>query len=268
MDARPDMAVPPSRRTVERVLLPRRARTAAVLAALAVVLTGCAATAPATSPTRTPAEAAQATATATPAPSSSATAAPAPASVAPPQVVVTIGDSIMAGLGLDEQYAWPSLLATGTPTKLVNLACSGAGFIAIGGCGTNYAGLIAQAAQAQPTLVIVESSSNDIGQTDAAIDEATQATMAALRSAVPHATIVALSTVWNDEDSWPEEVTSSSTAIERAAAVQHALYLDLGQPLEGHPEWMQSDDVHPTIDGQRVLAESVRRALAGVGLAL
>jgi acyl-CoA thioesterase-1 len=174
----------------------------------------------------------------------------------------------MAGLGLDDQDAWPSLLATGTPTKLVNLACSGAGFIAVGGCGTNYAGLIAQAAQAQPTLVIVESSSNDIGQTDAAIDKATEATMAALRSAVPNATIVALSTVWNDEDTWPEEVTSSSKSIERAAAAQHALYLDLGQPLEGHPEWMQSDDVHPTIDGQRVLAESVRRALAGAGLAL
>jgi lysophospholipase L1-like esterase len=204
-----------------------------------------------------------------PTPSADPTAEAAPASVPQSQVVVTIGDSIMAGYGLDDVTdAWPELLATGTPTKLVNLACSGAGFIAVGGCGTDYAGLIEQAAAAQPTLVIVESSSNDMGQPDAAIDKATAATMAALRSAVPQATIVALSTVWNEADSWPEEVTSSSDSIERAVSAQHGIYLDLGQPLEGHPEWMQSDDVHPTVDGQRVLAESVRRALASVGLAL
>jgi acyl-CoA thioesterase I len=258
------------RRTVEQVLSPRRTRTAVVVAALTVILTGCATSATTSSPATGGPRVAQAAATGTPTltPSPSAAATHAPASVPPRQVVVTIGDSIMAGLGLDPQYAWPSLLAAGTPTKLVNLACSGAGFIAVGGCGTNYAGLIAQAAQARPTLVIVESSSNDIGQADAAIDKATQGTMGALRAAVPSATIVALSTVWNDEHSWPEEVTSSSTSIERAASTQHALYLDLGQPLEGHPEWMQGDDVHPTIDGQRVLAESVRRALAGVGLAL
>jgi acyl-CoA thioesterase-1 len=221
------------------MLSPRRFRVAALLGALAMSLAGCA-----------------------------TAASGRPATPASTTTVVTIGDSIMAGQGLDQSMAWPQLLPTDALTKVVNLACSGAGFIAVGGCGTNYAGLIARAAAAQPTLVIVESSSNDMGQTDTSIDEATQATMAALRTALPKATIVALSTVWNEQSSWPAEVTSSSLSIQRAASVQHGVYLDLGQPLEGHPEWMQSDDVHPTADGQRALADSVRRALATVGLSL
>lgn len=239
-----------------------------MLAALAVTLVGCAAVAThASSRTASPTPTASPSVTSEASETPPATAAPAPASISQPQTVVTIGDSIMAAYGLDDDEGWPELLATGTPSKLVNLACSGAGFIAVGGCGTNYAGLIGQAVQAQPTVVIVQSSSNDMGQSDAAIDKATTATMAALRAALPDATIVALSTVWNEESSPPAEVESSSRAIERAAAAQHGIYLDLGQPLEGHPEWMQSDDVHPTSDGQRVLAESVRDRLASVGIA-
>lgn len=237
---------------------PRLAPAFVVLAALALTLVGCAATAT---------HAADRTPTASPSATSSPSATGAPASLAQTQTVVTIGDSIMAAYGLADDEGWPELLATGTPTKLVNLACSGAGFIAVGGCGTNYSGLIAQAVQAQPTVVIVQSSSNDIGETDAAIDKATTATMAALRAALPQARIVALSTVWNEESEPPAEVTSSSTAIRQAAAAQNAVYVDLGQPLEGHPEWMQSDDVHPTADGQRALAESVRTKLAAVGIA-
>lgn len=196
-----------------------------------------------------------------------ASAAPAPASVGAHQVVVTIGDSIMAAYGLDDDEGWPELLATGTSSKLVNLACSGAGFIAVGSCGSDYAGLIPQAVQARPTLVIVQSSSNDMGQSDAAIDRATSTTLAALRAALPDATIVALSTVWNEESSPPAEVASSSAAIQHAVLAQRGIYVDLGQPLEGHAEWMQSDDVHPTADGQRVLAESVRAQLAADGIA-
>lgn len=248
---------------------PRRTRIVVVLAAVAVTLVGCAAVgSPAASPAAHHAASKKVptpTAVADPTPAESAT--PAPASVSAPQVVVTIGDSIMAAQGLDTDEGWPELLATGTPSTLVNLACSGAGFIAVGTCGTNYAGLIDQAAHAQPTLVIVESSSNDMGQPDDAIDEATSDTMATLRAAVPGATIVALSTVWNEQASPPEEIASSSAAIQRAAAAHHAIYLNLGQPLEGHPEWMQADDVHPTADGQRVLAETVRTQLAAVGIA-
>ncbi|MDL9979995.1 SGNH/GDSL hydrolase family protein [Microbacterium sp. ASV49] len=247
---------------------PRRTRIPVVLAAVAVTLVGCGAVdTPAASPSARHAASPKHTTTASADPTPSETATPAPASVSTPQVVVTIGDSIMAAQGLDTDEGWPELLATGTPSTLVNLACSGAGFIAVGTCGTNYAGLIDQAAHAQPTLVIVESSSNDMGQSDDAIDEATSDTMATLRTAVPGATIVALSTVWNEQASPPEEVASSSTAIQRAAAAEHAIYLNLGQPLEGHPEWMQSDDVHPTADGQRVLAETVRTQLAAVGIA-
>ena len=183
--------------------------------------------------------------------------------IPPGAVVVTIGDSIMRGWGLLDVQAWPALLSAGAPWHLVNLACDGAGFVTMGdGCDTNFMGLIPQAVAAKPTAVVIQSSSNDMGQSDAAIEEATQQTMAALRAALPHATVVALSTVWNADTTWPHEITSSSAAIERAASHQQAYYVDLGQPLAGHPEWMQPDGVHPTADGQQAIADAVQREIA------
>ena len=38
-------------------------------------------------------------------------------------------------------------------------------------------------------------------------------------------------------------------------------YLDIGQPLGGHPELMQDDDVHPTVAGQVVLAGTIQAAI-------
>jgi acyl-CoA thioesterase-1 len=68
--------------------------------------------------------------------------------------------------------------------------------------------------------------------------------------------------VWNADTTWPHEITSSSAAIERAASHQQAYYADLGQPLAGHPEWMQPDGVHPTADGQKAIADAVHREIA------
>src|SRR5689334_3150929 len=70
-----------------------------------------------------------------------ATPTPTPTPVGPARVV-TIGDSIMAGYGLDDGQAWPDLLAAQDGESIANVSCSGAGFIAVGGCGTTFDGLL------------------------------------------------------------------------------------------------------------------------------
>lgn len=215
-----------------------------------------------------PVSAVTAEATATPTATPTPTPTPTP-TVAPITSVVTIGDSIMAGYGLDdESAAWPALLATSTGLPVTNLGCSGAGFIAVGGCGTDFQGLIAQAAAANPSLVIIESSDNDLGQSAGDIQAATTSTIAALHAALPNARIVAFGTLWDQPGGVPQEVADSTAAIQAAVAAVGGTFVDIGQPLAGDDQLLQSDSEHPTVAGQQVLVQTIRSALTANGIAL
>lgn len=236
----------------------RRARAVsltALSAAVLVLLAGCAA-ASVTAPTATPPFVpAQLAATPSPAPSSPS---PAPSSSAEPsERVVTLGDSVMSGFGLSAREAWPRLLAQRTHVSLVNLACPGMGFVVEGDCGTPYAGLVPAVAALQPDLAIVESSSNDLWQDADEIRFETADTVERLHEAAPDALIVGLSTIWNDDPDVPDDIAVTSDALRDAVQAVGGTYIDVGQPLVGHPEWLQSDDVHPTAGGQRAVEHAV-----------
>jgi acyl-CoA thioesterase-1 len=160
--------------------------------------------------------------------------------------VVAIGDSIMKGWRLD------------------NLACDGAGFLAVGNdsdCGEAFAGLVAKAVALHPRTVIIEGSSNDFGESNDALMPETVAQLAQLRAALPDAQIIGLSTIWGDT-SVPAQLTDIDEQMRVAVTRVGGQFLQIGQPLGGHPEWMQSDDVHPTADGQLAIYASVQAAFA------
>ncbi|MFZ7086755.1 SGNH/GDSL hydrolase family protein [Curtobacterium sp. RRHDQ10] len=185
----------------------------------------------------------------------------------PETKVVTIGDSIMSGHGLgSESEAWPTLLGFSGHGPVVNLGCSGAGFIAVGDCGTDYQGLISQAVAAQPTLVIIQSSDNDNGEDAAELDSATMTTVRALRAALPSTEIVGFSTLWDQPGAVPAEVAQSSDDLRSAVAVVGGKYIDVGQPIAGQPALLQSDNEHPTDAGQSVLALAFARDLHRAGV--
>lgn len=193
-----------------------------------------------------------------------------PTAIAPGSVVsvVTIGDSIMSGYQLGAGDDWPTLVGMQTGTKIENLACPGAGFVAVGSCDTDFAGLVVAAASLSPKLVIIESSSNDMDDDDAEVAAATARTVDQLAAVLPHATIVGLSTIWNDDATVPASVTASSDALRSAVVAVGGTFVDVGQPLQGHPDLMQSDDVHPTTVGQQLIAQTVLSRLQGEGVDL
>jgi acyl-CoA thioesterase-1 len=210
----------------------------AVLALSVVALTGC-------SGQQHPA-AAVATVTATP----TTTARP---------HLLAIGDSIMKGHGLDADEAWPALIAAQRGWTLDNLACDGAGFLTTGDkgdCDETFAGLVDKAVKLQPHTVIVEGSSNDFGESDSALARETFSEITKLHAALPYARIIGLSTVWN-ETAVPAQLADINEQVEKAVLSVGGRYFDIGQPLAGHPEWMQSDDVHPTARGQQAIEEAV-----------
>ncbi|WP_423919402.1 SGNH/GDSL hydrolase family protein [Frigoribacterium sp. 2-23] len=220
-------------------------------------------------PAATPSSSATPAPVATPAPaatpSPSAARAPAPTPTRPESAlaagspVVTIGDSIMAGYGLDDPAtsAWPVRLAVQTGAVVVNDSCSGAGFISFGDCGTTYAGLVAAAAAAHPGLIVIQSSDNDLGEDPSTLAAATNRTVQALRAAVPNARIVGLSTLWNQPGAVPAEVSESSDDLRLALAAVGGSFIDIGQPLAGHSGMLQDDDEHPTDAGQEALATAI-----------
>ncbi|MCJ1714465.1 SGNH/GDSL hydrolase family protein [Curtobacterium sp. VKM Ac-2922] len=181
--------------------------------------------------------------------------------------VVTIGDSIMAGHGLDDPSdAWPVLLGTETGQAVTNDSCSGAGFIAVGDCGTDYDGLLAAAVASAPGTVLVESSDNDLGQDPTALAAATTSTIAALHAALPHARIVGLSTLWDQPGTVPDEVAASSADLQHAVQAVGGTYIDVGQPIATGAGLLQADSEHPTDAGQQVLATAVLADLRAAGI--
>lgn len=247
-----------------------RAFAIVVAAAAALLLSGCATT---TALAENGASASGVSAAVIPGdPGSSAPETPAPVPLSRDADgtvrVVTIGDSIMAGYGLDPATAWPVLLGEQDGVSVTNLGCSGAGFTTPGGCGQDYAGLIPKAVAAKPDLVIIQSSDNDQGAAIPEIDNATDNTLRKLRSALPHAVIVGLSTLWDQPADPPRTIAASSAALRRAVGDVDGAFVDVGQPLAGQDGLLQADDEHPTVAGQQVLVGVVTHALARVGVTL
>jgi acyl-CoA thioesterase-1 len=182
--------------------------------------------------------------------------------------VVTIGDSIMKGHGLDADRAWPALMAAQDDWRLDNLACDGAGFLAVGDdadCGETFAGLVKKAAALHPRTVIVEGSSNDFGEDDDSLAAETLGQLQQLRAALPNAQIIGLSTIWGDTPV-PAQLTDVDAQVREAVQAVGGTFVSVGQPLSGHPEWMQRDDVHPTAAGQRALFGAVQSAFESAGI--
>jgi acyl-CoA thioesterase-1 len=168
----------------------------------------------------------------------------------------------MKGFGLPPAEAWPALLATQQGWKLTALACNGAGFVTIGSsqdCNTNFLGIITDAASLHPDIVLISGSSNDFGQSNAALLAASTNALARLRAQFPAAQIIGLSTVWGDTEP-PAQLADVDAQVKHAVNQVGGIWLDIGQALAARPDLMQADDVHPTAAGQLVLDNAILAA--------
>lgn len=237
-----------------------RTALAAVVAVLVVSALGaCSADAPASARTHPSTSTSTASATATP------TARPSsrPFDDTGDLRIVTIGDSITAGHGLTTAEAWPALVAEQEGWQLTDVSCDGAGVAAVGDaddCAAAYPTLVERAAALRPAVVIVQASSNDLGLDTAQIRSATDRVVDDVHRRLPRARLIGLSAIWN-QDAPPAQLAAITKAMRRALDREGGTFVDIGEPLRGHPEWMQSDDVHPTARGQQAIGAAVIAAL-------
>lgn len=175
-------------------------------------------------------------------------------------VAVAIGDSIMAGHGLDGDEAWPALVAANNDWSFVNLASDGSGFEHVGANGDVFQEQAEAAVALAPNIIFLAGSSNDLGESNTSLDEATAATISYLRAKLPNTTIVAVDAIWG-ASALPEQMNAIDGQVKSAISAVGGYYLDIGQPMSGQVSLMQSGDVHPTAAGHRVIAAAVESAM-------
>jgi acyl-CoA thioesterase-1 len=242
----------------------RRIALAAVATVCAIGLVGCSVAASHAQRVSHPMATTTAGTSHLPVPSSSSTAQTLAESAVPTTapVVVTIGDSIMKGAGLDPAEAWPALLGQAKGWTVTNLGCNGAGFVQIGDaddCNGDFSTLVPKAVALNPSIVIIAGSSNDLGISDTALIAQTNAVVTALHTQLPFATIAGISPVWGDTAT-PRQMSDINAQVQDAIAQVGGTYLEIGQPLADQRDLLQGDDVHPTADGQQVLAKAIQTA--------
>lgn len=213
------------------------------------------------------------TASWTPVAQESSTPEPSP-SESPAPVAVFVGDSYTAGAGsTDPMLRFSTRVATAEGWDEVNLGVGGVGYVVIGtqdptvaqaACGLDYcpsySEVIDQVVEAQPDIVVVSGGRNNTGSDIATIRTSVEDFYSQIREAVPDAVIYVTSPVW-DDDPAPEVMGEIASAVEGSAKGVGAIYLDIGEPLLGHPELVVADGIHPTDDGHAALAEAVIAAL-------
>jgi acyl-CoA thioesterase-1 len=97
-------------------------------------------------------------------------------------------------------------------------------------------------------MIIVSGSSNDVGENNTALSDSTVTALTLLRAEFPNAQIIGLSAVWGDTA--PRPTRPDRCPVTHAVEQVGGTFLDIGQPLRGHPELMQADDIHPTAETQ------------------
>ncbi|MCW2685538.1 MAG: hypothetical protein JWR37_428 [Mycobacterium sp.] len=166
--------------------------------------------------------------------------------------VAVIGDSYSSGLG--NNVVWPSLLAGSADLSISNVAFPGAGYV--GGTGESgpFAGQIDKALASKPDIIVVFGGINDVGKSKELITQSAIDLFAGLTRRAPTARLIVLGPLWH-EDPAEEAFYALDSAVNQGADDTHTTYISLIRET-----WLvgdgliQSDGIHPTDEGQSILA--------------
>jgi len=196
------------------------------------------------------------------APPESAQSSPAPAAAPAPDgrpVIVAFGDSLSAGHGADPGKSYPDFLQQeldrrGARYRVVNAGVSG---------DTTTDGLerVETVTALKPAIVILEFGGNDglrglpVATTRANLD----AMIVALRKAGAKVVLAGMTLPPN----YGPDYIRSFEAVYNDLAKQYGLALIpfLLRGVGGNPALMQRDGIHPTADGNRIVAQNVIKSL-------
>ncbi|WP_431220980.1 SGNH/GDSL hydrolase family protein [Leifsonia xyli] len=230
--------------TTRRLPRAHRATVALAAGALLTALTGCSTLASA-SPTAQP----------SPAPSPTSTRHSATVTA------VAIGDSIAIGNGVPADDAWPLLVADRFGWTLSDFAESAAGFTVKGLNTHTFDDQVSAAIRLHPEVVLIAGTRNDVFAGTPALKTAVTSALQRLRTALPDARIIGVGPLWGSEKA-PAQIAVIDSTVKAAVLAVDGTWVELGQPFEGRSDLVQADHVHPTVEGQQLLAQKIANGIA------
>jgi acyl-CoA thioesterase-1 len=181
------------------------------------------------------------------------------AAPAPERVIVILGDSLTAGLGVAAEEAYPALLEghlrrAGFPHRVVNAGVSG---------DTSAGGLrrLDWVLRTRPEVVVVALGANDglRGVPVAALRDNLTAIVARARAGGARVLLAGMRLPPNYGDAYAGAF--AETFREVAQSTRAPLLPFLLEGVAGEPSLNQADGIHPNAAGQRAVAEHVWAAL-------
>ncbi len=200
----------------------------------------------------------------------SACASPTAAPVAPdPEapVVAFYGDSYTLGTGAsDPARRWSTVVCAERGWTEFNPSVNGLGFVNNRAVAPDLPGLIVEQ---EPDLVVVTMGLNDnfsYARGAELIRTAIHDDLAFLTSELPEARFVVVEPFWYTDER-PESVEIIIGWVREAAERVGADWVPgASRWIEGHPEWMAADGLHPNDDGYAEMARRMDAELTRLGL--
>lgn len=185
------------------------------------------------------------------------------------ETVAFYGDSYTLGTGAsDPENRWSTIVSEERNWREVNPSVNGLGFVNNrDNFGEND--LPAAIIESDPDIVFVTMGLNDNFSYDFAADEIKSQIsedLTRLKDALPDARFIVVEPFWYTDDR-PSSVETIIGWVKDAAADIDADYIaGASHWIEGHPEWMASDGLHPNDGGYAEMAVRMNEELDKLGL--
>jgi lysophospholipase L1-like esterase len=175
-------------------------------------------------------------------------------------LIAFLGDDYTHGLGGSGGSAtFPAQVAATLHVQERSFYVDNGGYAKSGASGQAYADLVSAVVAAHPNVVVVTGGRNDQADDPSTLTSRATALFSALRQGLPDAVIVAVAPWWGDS-AQPAVLQGVATSIQQAVTAVNGTYLNLPDPLYGHPSWM-ADAADPNDQGYQAIAESLEPKL-------
>ena len=184
------------------------------------------------------------------------------------ELVAFYGDSYTLGTGAtDPSERWSTRICTDRDWAEFNPSVNGLGFV--NNRDLLDDDLVPRIVDADPSIVIVTMGLNDnfsMPSRAADIEAAITDDLTTFAEKLPDARLIVVEPFWYTEER-PASVDTIIGWVQDAAAQVGADYIPgASHWIDGHPDWMAADGIHPNDDGYAAIAERMDEELATLGL--
>jgi lysophospholipase L1-like esterase len=186
---------------------------------------------------------------------------PTSAVAGPPPVIAYLGDDWTSGDGASaKSLRFTTLLTEQLHADERNFGVAGTGYAKSSPDGGTYSSRVNAVVAADPQIVIVSGGRNDQSDDAQTAGAAAKALFAKLRAKLPNAVLIGVAPFWGDSD-LPPEMVSLATAVNKGVTDAGGSYIDIEDPIHGHPNFM-ADDADPNDKGYAAIADALEPQVA------